>query len=246
MLRVRLPLAFLAALGASPAVGGEISAHYLNWRYDVAGSATDSDSRFDFGNDLDIDVRQRSLIDLSWNTGPGWWPDLALVYVPIRAGGQKSVTTDSSVLGIPTGSTTTEVVADANLDDVGLSLSYPLHLGPLTLSLGATVKHLEGTTLLQEEGDDEQTRETIGETFPMAHLATELRPWHWLRLGVSGDYASRGDDRASGYRAQLALRLGDISIAAGWQERSYRVQGSAYLIDTDLSGAFAGLGFILR
>jgi hypothetical protein len=245
---IRTPLSLLLALAASsaPAMAGDLTAHYLNWNYEVEGFASDSDSRFDFSEDLDIKVRQKSLLALTWDTGPGWWPNLSASYVPVQAGGRKTVTTQSSFLGIPTGSQSANVIADADLDDIDLSLHYPLQLGSLAISLGATLKKLEGTLVLQEEGDDKESRERVDETFPMGRLGLHIAPWHWLLLDAHADYVAYQGNRASNLGLQAALRLGDLSLALGWQERNYRVDTSSYRVDADLAGVFAGIGLVLR
>jgi len=239
--------AMLLALTISSAHAGSLSAAYANWDFRVSGDASDADSQVDFDHDLGVEPRNKATYALSWDTGPGYWPDLAVAYTPIEAGGQRAVSNSGGLLDplLGAGGTTT-IVADADLEDLQLSLSYPLRRGAWTLALGATVERLHGQILLKDESDAEGEREPVDETFPMAHLGLKAELASWLSLEAGGDYVSYRSDRAYDYHLQAAFIWGPAKLGAGWLVKAYRVNNSSYLLDTRLSGPTLGFGFLLR
>lgn len=231
---------------AGSAQADDFSISAANWNFAVQGSVRDGDSSLDFDKDLAVRPREKIIYSATWNTGPGLWPDLAAGYAPIRAGGEQVVTNDTGLLGIPIGGSTATIAADADLDDLELSLRYPLTVGSAALSLGITLRQLRGDILVKEESDAEARREAIDKIFPMAHLQFRWPLANWLSLEAAGNYVADQGDRAEDYRVQATALLGPLSLSGGWQYKSFRINSNSYLLDADLSGAFAGLGFVIR
>lgn len=237
-------LAFLALLATGAAEAQSFSLNYVSWDYAVTGYADDGSRRLDFEQDLQVRPLERGHLELSAETPPGW-PDVGVNYTQIEAAGQRTAERAGGVIGLlPIGSNPTASVR-ADLDDLGLSLRYPLSLQPTRLLLGLTLTQLRGPVSVQQEGDAEETREEISELFPMAHVRLESDLASWLRLGASADYIRYEDDRALRYQAELRLSWGALTLNLGWLKKAYRVNGESYLLDTELSGPYAGAGFFI-
>lgn len=242
-----LVLSPLLALSTCAVQAADFAATYSVWDQKISGSATTSDSRLDFENDLGVTAREKSVFALSWDTGPGWWPDVAAGYTPIRADGRREVSQETQFLGILLESGSSTAAADADLTDLELSLRYPLQLREnAALSLGLTVKRLSGDVLIKDESDSEEVRENFDQTFPMLHTRLGLKPSDWLTLEVGANYARYRGDQAYDYRLQSTFHWGAAQIHAGWLGRAYRVNSSSYLLDTHITGPILGLGLVLR
>lgn len=245
-MKLSLFFSLLAALLAPPAHAGEFSLSYGSWNYDISGSADSNGSRLDFESDLGVRAREKSVYLASWDTAPGWWPDLAASYTPIRADGRKVFTRDTTFGGVVLQRNTSTAFADADLTDLDLTLRYPARLGSATVHGGVTVKRLNGEIRVKDESDAEENREPIDQTFPMAHLGFGLPLAEWLKLDAAANYVTYHGDQAFDGRVQAILILGPFSLNAGWQRKAYKVHSNRYLLDAELSGGFAGIGLLIR
>ena len=243
-----MALAILCVLGSADAAepARQFTLDYAHWDYDIDGFVINQDERLDFQRDLSVEARSRADFGLRWDTGPGWWPDLALRMVPIEAGGQRELTTSpGGPLPLPLPGTTTVVLADADLDDLELTLRYPVVERALRVWIGATIKRLDGSITTRTENDTESVTQEVDETFPLLHGQLEWPLGARFTLGASGNWIARGDDEASELRALASWRIaGPLALNAGWQRRQYRLQGDEYRLDSTLQGAFAGAGLV--
>lgn len=228
------------------ASAGELSLRADWWDYDVAGSVTRGSDLQDFETDLAVEARAHNLgYALAWNTGPGWIPDLAASYTRIDAGGEKFTPglRFGPVILIP-GATAR---GSADIEDVDVTLRYPLAIGGGKLWAGVTLKRLQGDVVVSGDTSAAEDHEHIDQAFPMLHLAATSPLASWISLNAQANAIKYGDNEAYEVRAGASLGLIDrLGVNLGWQEKHYRVADGDYLLDATLSGAIAGVFLSFR
>ena len=249
MRRLILCLAALPALGCCTAAfaAPEFRAGYGSWRYDLSGTVTDRDRTYDLRQDLEMEPSSgRHSVLIEWDTGPGWWPDLALAYVKLGAAGHHEETfTLFDFLGQPIGTQTESITASADFDDYDLTLRYPFGLGPLQCAAGVTVKKLRGDVLIDDTSNPPPSRQSYDETVPELHAQLRWPLARWLALTAAGQGIKYDGNSASEWRATAELRLGPVLLEGGWQAKRYDIQLTGYALDAQLDGALARIGFVL-
>lgn len=210
---------------------------YSYWDYKVSGQYQESGSNFDLGDDFHPSANSRAIYRLRWDTGPGWWPDLAASYGRIEVDGQKNVTTSTNVGPIPIQVNST-ATAHTDVQDYDVTARWPWQFGWGRLSFGVTGKRLHGDIDVTDNlTGSAQTRESINVMFPMAHAFLEVPIGSRLRIGVGGDWAALDGDEADNIVAIVRLKvIGPLDLTAGWQSKHYKVHDENYRLDTRLHG----------
>lgn len=244
---IRSPLLALV-LCAAPAWADETAsfhAGYAHWAYDLEGLVENRGNRVAVPEDIEVDTRRRSTLALRWDTGRGFWPDLAASWFHLDAGGQREVDTTGSIGPIPIPGGTQLILADADVRDMDLSLRYPVLRSALRVWAGLTLKRLDGEVTTRNEEDTESTTDTVDELFPLAHGLAEWRATESLALSLGGNWIRRGDDQASELALSARWRVwGALSLDLGWQRKAYRLDADAYRIDATLDGALVGASLV--
>lgn len=210
-------------------------AGYSYWDNRVSGTYRDNGVDYDINDGLAASTRSRALYRLRWDTPTPWLPDLAASYGRIVVAGQRTVTS-GGIGGLPIGQTTSTADVDADVSDIDATLRYGLALDWARISLGVTVKQLKGDIDVNNAGAP-QSRRSVDQVFPMAHLFAEVPFGSRVRLGVGGDWISAKGDAADNILAMLRVKLiGPLDITGGWQRKHYKVDSNGYFLDATLQG----------
>lgn len=232
----------------APAQAADLSLLADHWGYRVHGVVVRDGDVQDLGADLGVQSLEHAAYGFAWNTGSGWWhPDFAASYTKIDAAGERR--TDNSVSFGPLVLFPAEGVAQgrADLDDVDLTLRYPLQLDALTLWGGLTLKRLRGDVSVRSATNGSEDREHIDQIFPLLHVAANQRLADWVSLSAQGNAVRYGDDLAYEWRVGASLGLlGPLGVNFGWQTKRYRFNDGNYRLDATLSGLIAGVSLTLR
>lgn len=226
-------------LAAGPASADDIRASFGGWRYELSGTATDAGTVYDFERDLGVRGSGRHSLELGWNTGPGWWPDLALSYTQIDAGGMRTFQNPPPIPGSRT------LAAEADNDDIDLTARYPLWSGTLSASAGVTLKRLAGLIVIDDSDQPQPSRQRFDEYIPQGHLQLHWNLSQWLVLSATGQGVEYQGDHALEWRALAELRLfRPVVVEFGWQEKSYELTTGNYALDARLRGALLRVGVL--
>ncbi|MGH8541325.1 MAG: hypothetical protein ACRETW_12580 [Stenotrophobium sp.] len=222
---------------------------YDNWNYRVSGIIDEGGTQLRLHRDLGVRPTSRDSYSLRWDTGPGWWPDVAANYMRVQIEGDNPYTVSGGLqIGplpiLPPASTVLHTVAD--IHDADLTLSYPLQLGPVRASGGVMTKWLHGHIDVSDSNGD-QSIQQIDEIFPMAHLQLDLPLGRYLNLRAAGNAVAYQDDNASELRFDAQFRLlGPLTLNLGWQRKHYRVNDDGYLLNTTLQGVLLGVHLVFN
>jgi hypothetical protein len=232
-------LLIITALSPSTSLmaADQFSLGYSYWHYNVSGHYQQDGSDYNLGSGFNASNSSRALYRLRWDTGPGWWPDLAASYGRIEVSGQKNVSTNVGVGPIPIPINSTANVY-TNVRDLDVTARWPWQLGWARLSLGITGKQLRGDVLISDSATGSaQTRERVNTMFPMAHAFFEVPIGSRLRIGVGGDWAALDGNEADNIVAIARLKvIGPLDLTGGWQSKHYKVRNDSYRLDTHLQG----------
>jgi hypothetical protein len=232
----RIVVALLLGLGSGTAAAGELSFGYDWWSEKVSGVVDTRGQRIDLEHDVDLTVHSKSTFNTRWDTSGEWVPDFLADYRRIEVDGRHTVSS-STLLG----TTTTTILANANLGDVQATARYPWRSEHFVLWGGVTVKRLAGDLTTQNQNETQETRERVNETFPMLHGGVEVPLGSRLRLASDLDWISSGGDRALQWRAGVDLQLwGPLGLSGGWQRRHYVVHSNSDSLDATLGGGAVG------
>ena len=212
---------------------------YSHWNYQVSGVYQDNGSNYDLDGSLNASTNSRALYRLRWDTGPGWWPDLAASYSRIAVTGQRTITTGGpGIGGLPVGQASSTANIDANVRDMDATLRYGVPLGWARLSGGVTVKQLKGdVTVSDNAATPPQSRRNVDEVFPMAHAFIEVPLGSRVRIGLGGDWIAARGNEADSILAMVRIKLiGPLDLTGGWQRKRYKVRTDRYLLDAKLQG----------
>lgn len=239
------------AFALLPAIAGaaELRALYGNWAYDISGNARESGRDYDFARDLELDTGRRGGALLEWDTPRGPWPDLALGWQRIAAGGDHEETTTvfDPVLGIPVTSVTRTIDTRADLTDSHLSARYPWRWGALRLAGGLTLRHLEGDFTIADSEAGESETQDYDQWIPQAHLQLRLPLKRVGALVAETDAVSYDGNRAVQWRAGLEVRaFAPLLAELSWQEKRYAVTVDDDRLDARLDGGVLRVGLLLR
>lgn len=243
---------FWAALvaGATPAAqAAELRAAYGNWGFDVSGTATNSGNVYDFQRDLAAHSTARHSLSLAWDTGPGWWPDLALSDSSIGAAGTNTAPRSVQVLPppAPPSTTTTTMMVDAGFRDQDLVARYPWGWGPLQLAAGIAVKRMRGTVEITDSSQSQPSRGDYDETFPELHGQLRWPLGRWLTLTAVGQGVQYQDSRALEWRVGAEMPgFAPLLLEAGWQQKRYNISVNGDALDASLSGVMLRAGVVWR
>lgn len=247
-----VPLALAGVLftapSASPAAPGtEFRSLYGSWDFKVSGTAVEGGQQYDFRRDLDAQHAGRRSLEFAWDTGAGWWPDVAFGDASIGVRGSHT-TTSVVVLPPPLPPTTQSqtLSVDADFRDQDFVARYPLRSGALKVSAGVAVKHLKGTVVIDDSSQSQPSRGDYNETFPELQLQARWTPMPWLAVTATGQGVQYQGNSALEWRAALELAGGPLLLEAGWQEKRYEIGVNADALDVKLSGALLRAGFALR
>lgn len=233
----RIVLGLVGTLLSGSATGAEVRATFGGWQYGLTGTATDAGTVYDFQRDLGVNRDSGRSLQLAWDTGPGWWPDLELTYSGIKASGTRTVPSPPPLPG----SRTLAVAADAV--DVDLTARYPWRWNDLSTSLGLTLKQLAGDIRIDDSDQAQPSRQQFNEIIPQGQL--QLR-WHLSRiliLGATGQGIAYDGDRAVEWRAGSELRLFEpVLVEFGLQEKRYKLTAGDYALDARVRGLYLRVG----
>lgn len=247
MPRLILCLAALPVLGCCTAAfaAPEFRAGYGSWRYDLSGTVTDRGRTYDLREDLELESSGRRSVLVEWDTGAGWWPDLALSFSQLGAAGRHEETfTLFDLLGNPIGTQTESITASADFDDYDLTLRYPFGLGPVQCAAGITVKNLRGEVLIDDSTNPPPSRQEYDETVPEVHVQLRWPLGQHLVLAAAGQGIEYDGSSAAEWRATAEVRLGPLLLEGGWQSKRYDINLDGYALDARLDGALARVGFV--
>lgn len=232
-------LVLSGAILAGPATAGEIRATVGGWQYGLSGSATDAGTVYDFERDLGVGKDSGRSVQLAWDTGPGWWPDLEFTYSGIKAGGTRTFTSPP----LP-GSRTLAVAADTV--DLDLTARYPLYWHDLSTSIGLSLKRLAGDIRIDDSDQPQPSRQRFNEFIPQGQLQFRWDLSRFLVLGATAQGIAYQGDHAVEWRAGSELRLFDpVLVDFGWQDKRYKLTAGDYALDARVRGLYLRVGLAI-
>ena len=224
---------------ALPAFAAEFRIEGGLWNYRVSGFQDDHGTITDLES-FAPGTRRDGFLQIEYQHRPSWWPDLAASYTQVSGSGSQtnSGTTIGGITLPGTGSTSS---ASGDFRDIDASARYAIHLGPILISPGLSVKSLRGHVTTSDSSGNQVDR-SYDNTFPMLHTQITWPVGDFLRLAAQGDWIRGGDNEAYQYGASAELRLlGPLGLYGGWQQRRYKVSASNSFLDARLRGWRYGL-----
>lgn len=237
----------LALIVSSAPAQAEVRVGYGSWRYDLSGEVTDRGRTYDYEEDLEMEPSGRRSVLLEIDTKPGWWPAWSASYSQLGASGDHEEVVPILVGGVQVGTVTQTIEASADFDDYDLTVRWPFALGPLLASAGITAKRLRGEIFIDDNQEDEPSRQQYDETFPELHAQLRLPLGKGFALAAMGQGIEYDGSKAFEWRASMELRFLDpLLLEAGWQAKRYNVNVDDYRMDTRLDGALLRAGLLFN
>lgn len=228
----------------APAHATAVRAEVGHWDYRLTGQTVNGNA-LDFRRDLDVETVDHDYQRLNVHFGPGWLPEIGLGRYVLGVEGDRVVETDLLSFGeITLISGQTQLDAFADLEDLNLTLRYPVTLGDtLRAHLGVTVRRVDGPVVVQDPGPaGESEIDDLQELFPQLHVAFDWQPVSALTLIAEADWVECRDDEAWQWRVAADWRLlGGLGVSLGYHLRHFSVRGSDLALDADFKGAQLGL-----
>jgi hypothetical protein len=232
----------VAALLLSPALAhAQVRIEAGSWKYDLTGTVVDNGKTYEFDRDLDLQASGRGSLAIAWDTAPGPWPDWTASYTRFGAHGHHE---ETAVILLPPFMQNVIIDATANLRDVDIGATWPIHLGAGALSAGFALKRLSGDLTIDDSSNPPPSRETYGQTFPELKLGLRVPLGAAFAIDAATQGVSYGGNRATEWRVGAELKLFQhFLLSAGYQARTYKVDLNSYKLDAHLKGALLSAGW---
>jgi hypothetical protein len=229
------------------------------WKYGIGGQISEGGSAISLSQDQGIQVSGQPLTYLRWcPANHRWWlPDFGLGYEHLGASGSYLAPSNLQFGSIVIIKDQTVVQAGVNLNSFDSSADWRLPAlfdRRLQAGLGFGLKYLSGHYTVSGINDasalgiigllqvSEEEHDTIYQWVPMLHGHAEALPWDWLRLSLSGGYATLEGDHLAEWRGAVDFQVAKpVSLTAGYLMQLYRVKESPTVVDARVGGAMFGI-----